>query len=153
MSLKEYWAKRDFTRTPEPRGEVEKGADRGFVVQEHHASTLHWDLRLERDGVLKSWAIPKGPPEETGVRRLAVQTEDHPIAYIDFEGVIPEGEYGGGTVGLWDHGEYYAEKWLDDEVMVHLRGRRLEGRYCLIRLKGQPRNWLLFRCGGDEGEG
>ena len=152
MSLEEYWAKRDFTRTPEPRGIIEPGAGGRFVVQEHHASTLHWDLRLERDGVLKSWAVPKGPPEQRGVRRLAVQTEDHPVAYINFQGVIPEGEYGGGTVSIWDRGECDAEKWRDGEIIVHLMGGRLEGRYCLIRLKRQPRNWLLFRCDRDEGE-
>jgi len=153
VSLEEYWAKRDFTKTPEPRGEVQPGAGKRFVVQEHHASSLHWDLRLERDGVLKSWAVPKGPPDERGIRRLAVQTEDHPTAYIGFEGVIPEGEYGGGTISIWDSGEYEEEKWWEAEVIVRLKGDQLRGRYCLIRLKGQPRNWLLFRCGRDEGEG
>jgi len=152
VSLEEYWAKRDFTKTPEPRGEVETGEGKRFVIQEHHASSLHWDLRLERDDVLKSWAVPKGPPEQKGVRRLAVQTEDHPIAYLGFEGVIPEGEYGGGTISIWDRGEYEEEKWWEGEVIVHLRGERLRGRHCLIRLKGQPRNWLLFRCRRDEGE-
>ncbi len=149
MSLEEYWAKRDFTRTPEPRGRVREGAGMLFVVQEHHASSLHWDLRLERDGVLKSWAVPKGPPEEKGVRRLAVRTEDHPIEYADFEGSIPQGEYGGGTVSIWDRGEYEAEKWRQGEIIVNLRGKRLRGRYCMIGLREQPRNWLLFRCGED----
>jgi bifunctional non-homologous end joining protein LigD len=153
VSLEEYWSKRDFTKTPEPRGEVQPGAGKRFVVQEHHASSLHWDLRLERDGVLKSWAVPKGPPERRRIRRLAVQTEDHPIAYIGFEGVIPEGEYGGGTISIWDSGEYEEEKWWEGEVIVWLKGDRLRGRYCLIRLKGQPKNWLMFRCGRDEGEG
>lgn len=153
MSLEEYWAERDFTRTPEPRGGIELGAGKRFVAQEHHTRALHWDLRLERDSVLKSWAVPKGPPEEKGVWRLAVQTEGHSVAYIDFEGIIPEGEYGGGTVSIWDRGEYEEEKWRDGEIIVRLRGGRLQGRYCLIRLKGQPGNWLLFRCGRDEGEG
>ena len=104
VSLEEYWSKRDFDRTPEPRGEVADGDGRRFVIQEHHASSLHWDLRLERDGVLRSWAVPKGVPEERGVRRLAVQTEDHPIEYAGFEGKIPQGEYGGGTRVIWDGG-------------------------------------------------
>jgi len=153
VSLEGYWAKRDFTRTPEPRGELELSARRRFVVQEHHARSLHWDLRLERDGVLKSWAVPKGVPQQRGVRRLAVQTGDHPVAYIDFQGVIPKEEYGGGTVSIWDRGDYETEKWQDNEIIVHLGGGRLKGGYCLIRLKRQPRNWLLFRCGKDEGEG
>ena len=120
-----------------------------FVVQEHHASSLHWDLRLERDGVIKSWAVPKGPPEERGVRRLAVQTEDHPVQYADFQGSIPEGEYGGGTISVWDAGTYETEKWREGEIIVHLSGSRLTGRYCMIGLKSQARNWLLFRCGKD----
>ena len=151
MSLEEYWAKRDFSRTPEPRGGVKKTDGNVFVVQEHHASGLHWDLRLERDGVLKSWAVPKGPPEGRGVRRLAVRTEDHPVEYADFEGTIPQGEYGGGQVSIWDRGEYETEKWREDEIIVHLRGERLKGRYYMIMFRGQPGNWLLFRCEGDEG--
>jgi len=153
VSLEEYWSKRNFKKTPEPQGEVQPEAGKRFVVQEHHASSLHWDLRLVRDGVLKSWAFPKGPPEERGIRRLAVQTEDHPIDYIGFEGVIPEGEYGGGTISIWDRGDYEEEKWWEGEVIVRLKGDRLRGRYCLIRLKGQPKNWLMFRCGRDDGEG
>ena len=149
MSLEEYWAKRDFTRTIEPRGEVVSTVGDLFVVQEHHASRLHWDLRLERDGVLKSWAIPKGPPEERGIRRLAVQTEDHPVEYADFKGSILEGEYGGGTILLWDIGTYETEKWREDEIIVRLRGSKLVDRYCMISLKGQLGNWLLFRCGKD----
>jgi len=153
VSLEEYWSKRDFGRTPEPRGGVEESGGNAFVVQEHHASSLHWDLRLERDGVLKSWAVPKGSPELKGVRRLAVQTEDHPLEYAGFEGEIPQGEYGGGTVSIWDGGEYETEKWREGEIIVRLEGRRLRGRYCMIELRGQPGNWLLFRCDRDEGEG
>ncbi len=153
MSLEEYWAKRDFSRTPEPRGNVGSSGGNTFVVQEHHASSLHWDLRLERDGVLKSWAVPKGPPELKGVRRLAIQTEDHPLEYVGFEGEIPQGGYGGGTVSVWDRGEYEAEKWREGEIIVCLEGGRLKGRYCMIELREQPGNWLLFRCDRDEGEG
>jgi bifunctional non-homologous end joining protein LigD len=150
VSLEEYWAKRDFTKTSEPRGEVKSTEGDLFVVQEHHARNLHWDLRLQRDGVLKSWAVPKGPPEERGVRRLAVQTEDHPVEYARFEGIIPQGEYGGGTISTWDMGEYETEKWREGEIIMHLRGGRLKGRFCMIEMKGQTGNWLLFRCDRDE---
>lgn len=152
MSLEEYWAKRDFNRTLEPRGEVKTEDGKRFVVQEHHARSLHWDLRLERDGVLKSWAVPKGLPEVKGVRRLAVQTEDHPVEYADFSGIIHQGEYGGGEVAIWDSGDYEAEKWREDGIIVHFNGGRIKGRFCLIRLKGQRKNWLLFRCDGYEGK-
>lgn len=150
MSLEDYRGKRNFDVTPEPRGEVKEAGGNLFVVQEHHASSLHWDLRLEREGVLKSWAVPKGPPEEKGTRRLAVQTEDHPVEYADFHGTIPQGEYGGGTISTWDRGEYETEKWREGEIIVHLRGGRLKSRYCMIGLRDQRRNWLLFRCGKDE---
>ncbi len=150
MSLEEYWAKRNFDVTPEPRGDVKEAGGNLFVVQEHHASSLHWDLRLEREGVLKSWAVPKGPPEAKGVRRLAVQTEDHPTEYASFEGTIPEGEYGGGNISMWDRGLYETEKWREGEIIVHLRGERLEGRYCMIGFRDQQRNWLLFRCDRNE---
>ncbi len=114
-----------------------------FSVQEHHASHLHWDLRLEKDGVLKSWAIPKGPPLEIGVRRLAVETEDHPLDYIYFEGVIPPGHYGAGVVKLWDKGFYEIESWEDDKIVIIFDGEKLKGRYALIRLDGK--NWLIFK--------
>ena len=114
-----------------------------FSVQEHHASHLHWDLRLEKDGVLKSWAIPKGPPLEIGVRRLAIETEDHPLDYIYFEGVIPPSHYGAGIVKLWDKGRYEIESWEDDKIVVFFDGEKLKGRYALIRLK--DKNWLMFK--------
>jgi bifunctional non-homologous end joining protein LigD len=113
------------------------------VVQEHHARRLHWDFRLEHDGVAASWAVPKGIPLEPGVNRLAVQTEDHPLEYMDFEGEIPPGEYGDGRVVIWDRGTYECEKWTDREVKVVLHGVRVHGRYVLIRTGG--RRWLMRR--------
>ncbi len=149
MGLEEYWAKRDFGRTTEPRGMVMSEDRREkpiFVVQKHHATTLHYDLRLEREGVLVSWAVPKEPPTTKGVKRLAVQTEDHPLEYANFEGVIPEGEYGAGTVEIWDRGNFDTESWSDNKIVVELHGEKLSGRYCLIRFKGQKKNWLFFKC-------
>jgi DNA ligase D-like protein (predicted 3'-phosphoesterase) len=146
MSLKEYWAKRDFKVTGEPQGEVQDKMGNVYVVQKHHATHLHYDLRLEREGVLKSWAVPKEPPVEKGVKRLAVQVEDHPLEYAGFEGVIPEGEYGAGTVEIWDHGTYDTEMWKEDTITVHIKGEKLAGRYCLIQFKKQENAWLLFKC-------
>lgn len=117
--------------------------DYRFVIQFHRASKDHWDLRLEMDGVLKSWAVPKEPPSATGIRRLAVQVEDHDIEYLDFEGVIPEGEYGAGTVEIWDRGTYTLESRSENEIKFTLNGSRLKGGYVLLRLQG--RNWLLFK--------
>lgn len=118
------------------------GGDR-FVVQEHHARALHWDFRLEHDGVLVSWAVPKGLPMDRRTNRLAKQTEDHPLEYVDFEGEIPQGEYGAGRVSLWDSGRYELEKWSDDEVKVVLHGSRVDGRYVLFRTKGDQ--WMVHR--------
>ena len=117
-----------------------------FVVQKHRARSLHYDFRLERDGVFKSWAVPKGVPETIGPRRLAVQVPDHPLAYGSFEGTIPEGEYGAGTVEIWDEGVYDLLKWSDDSIEFTLHGQRLEGTYSLIRFQRKGlRDWLLFR--------
>jgi DNA ligase D-like protein (predicted ligase)/DNA ligase D-like protein (predicted 3'-phosphoesterase) len=116
MTLDEYKAKRNFSKSPEPMGKTTKATGNSFVVQEHHASHLHWDLRLEKDGVLKSWAVPKGPPEKPGERRLAVQVEDHPLEYGGFEGIIPEGEYGAGTVKIWDKGTFETKIWEEDKI-------------------------------------
>jgi len=146
MPLEEYDKKRNFMKTNEPKGEVKIGKNNIYVIQKHDASHLHYDLRLEMDGVLKSWAIPKSPPTEKGVKRLAVKTEDHPVDYADFEGVIPEGQYGAGTVKIWDRGTYELEKRKDDEVIMKINGKKLKGRYCLIKFKGQEKNWLFFKC-------
>ncbi len=114
-----------------------------FVVQEHHARRLHWDFRLELDGVLKSWAVPKGPPTEPGVKRLAVQVEDHPLDYYDFEGTIPEGSYGAGQVKVWDKGRYVLEIRESRKYHVLLKGRKLKGDYRLINFK--DKNWLIYK--------
>jgi len=143
--LREYRGKRDPTRTPEPvpTGDPEPGAGNTFVVQEHHATALHWDFRLERDGVLVSWAIPKGLPPDPKTNHLAVHTEDHPLEYGRFDGDIPAGEYGGGSVRIWDHGVYDLEKWTDREVKVILHGERVDGRFVLFKTGGK--NWMIHR--------
>ncbi|GAC1506226.1 MAG: hypothetical protein NVS1B3_05610 [Candidatus Dormibacteraceae bacterium] len=143
--LAEYEAKRDFKKTPEPGAKLprqETEAPR-FVVQEHHARRLHWDFRLEHDGVLVSWAVPKGVPVDPKTNHLAVHVEDHPLDYIDFAGEIPAGNYGAGRVLVWDHGTYETEKWSDREVMVILQGKRLKGRYVLFKTNGE--NWMIHR--------
>ena len=114
-----------------------------FVVQEHHASTVHWDFRLEHDGTLRSWAVPKGIPELPGVRHLAIPTEDHDLGFAAFQGQIPVGHYGAGTIDIWDRGTYEKVKWSDDEIVVDLSGQRLKGRYSLVRMRDG--NWLVQR--------
>ena len=144
--LERYRAKRDFRSTPEPTGGKRKRSGKGdgrFVVQEHDATRLHWDLRLERDGVLVSWAIPNGIPMTPKENRLAVHVEDHPLDYIDFEGVIPEG-YGAGTVKLWDTGTYELEKWQPKEVIVTFHGNRLNGKYVLFQTRSK-KDWMIHR--------
>jgi DNA ligase D-like protein (predicted 3'-phosphoesterase) len=158
--LTEYQEKRDFRRTAEPTGGDREPSKRPiFVIQKHDASSLHYDLRLEVDGVLKSWAVPKGPSTDPRVKRLAIPTEDHPLEYADFEGAIPEGEYGAGTVLVWDTGPYrnlQAEKedgWRsmetsveDGHVEVWLEGSKLQGGYALIRTgKSDDARWLLIK--------
>lgn len=140
--LKKYRSKRDPARTPEPFGGDPSGRA-VFVIQEHHARSLHWDLRLERDGVLASWAIPKGLPEDPATNHLAVHTEDHPMEYATFSGEIPRGEYGGGAMTIWDHGTYETEKWSDREVKVVLHGERAQGRFVLFQTHGK--NWMIHR--------
>ncbi|MBV9857959.1 MAG: non-homologous end-joining DNA ligase [Streptosporangiaceae bacterium] len=157
--LADYRRKRDASRTPEPVPAADSGPEAGagdedrhagdagaplprFVVQEHHARRLHWDFRLERDGVLVSWALPKGVPDDPAVNHLAVHTEDHPLEYGGFEGRIPRGEYGAGSVTIWDHGTYETGKWDDREVKVVLHGQRLSGGYVLFRTGN---GWMIHR--------
>jgi len=148
MPLKEYREKRDFKKTGEPEGDGSKPGRTGkiFVVQEHQASHHHFDLRLERDGVLVSWAVPKSIPEKPGERKLAVRTEDHPLDYANFEGTIPEGEYGAGKVTIWDRGLYEPLEWKDDKIEVVMKGDKLSGRYVLVRFKkAGEKDWLLLK--------
>jgi bifunctional non-homologous end joining protein LigD len=150
VPLDKYQSMRDFEKTEEPSGVADpaisdherKGKPR-FVVQEHHATALHWDFRLERNGVLVSWAVPRGLPPDPRVNHLAVHTEDHPLSYFDYEGQIPQGEYGGGKVRLWDQGTYEEEKFSDREVMVVLHGERARGKHVLFRTDGK--NWMIHR--------
>ena len=144
MSLNEYQRKRDFKKTSEPEGEVAAGERRIYVIQKHAASHLHFDLRLEMDGVLKSWAVPKEPPTSSGVKRLAVQVEDHPVEYASFEGTIPEGEYGAGTVEIWDKGTYKIVDRKESKLIVEINGAKLNGAYVLVRLKDK-KNWIFFK--------
>jgi bifunctional non-homologous end joining protein LigD len=143
--LAEYEAKRDFKKTPEPGAKVPRKQARAlrFVVQEHHARRLHWDFRLEKDGVGVSWAVPKGIPPDPKKNHLAVHVEDHPLEYFKFAGEIPQGEYGGGQVVIWDEGTYDTVKWSDREVMVDLHGKRVQGRYVLFHTRGN--DWMIHR--------
>jgi bifunctional non-homologous end joining protein LigD len=150
--LNTYRAKRDFGSTPEPSGDGRAAAGAGrFVIQEHHATRLHWDLRLEHDGVLASWAIPNGIPQDPSDNRLAVHTEDHPLEYLEFHGEIPAGEYGAGTMQIWDHGTYDTHKWADDKVEVTFHGERVSGRYGLFPIgrradgSGGDNDWMIHR--------
>lgn len=132
-------------------GDLPHGDEDVFVIQEHHARRLHWDVRFERDGVLVSWAVPKGLPPRPGTRRLAVHTEDHPLEYASFEGEIPAGEYGGGTVKLWDRGRYEALHWSDHKVEVTIRGSRVRGTYVFVN-RHDDRDWFVQRVGEGTGE-
>jgi bifunctional non-homologous end joining protein LigD len=155
MGLREYHAKRDFGKTPEPRGQEHKGQGFSFCVQKHAATRLHYDFRLELDGVLLSWAVPKGPSYDPADKRLAMQTEDHPLEYGGFEGIIPKGEYGGGTVVLWDRGRWEPieephKAYHSGRLKFRLFGEKLQGAWMLVKTKGRdPRDaeksWLLFK--------
>ena len=148
MSLTEYQRKRDFRRTPEPKGKLpEKEETRRYVVHRHHATRLHWDVRLEMRGILASWAVPNGPPLEAGKRRLAVHTEDHPIEYLTFHGVIPDG-YGAGSMTIWDTGTYELLEEKDNELKVRMKGTRLDGEWVLVQTKqNEGRDWLMIKHG------
>ena len=158
VSLAKYREKRDFERTPEPLGRTRPKNGKGslaYVVQKHRASQLHYDFRLEFGGVLLSWAVPKGPSLDPSVKRLAMQVEDHPLDYADFEGVIPEGGYGGGTVMVWDHGTWIAESEDVEQALnkgdlkFTLQGRKLRGSWVLVRTRGfaskADKSWLLIK--------
>jgi DNA ligase D-like protein (predicted 3'-phosphoesterase) len=144
LSLKDYEDKRNFDKTLEPKGYSRGEQGNIYVVHKHAATHLHYDLRLEMDGTLKSWAIPKEPPVEPTVKRLAVQVEDHPISYATFQGTIPEGEYGAGTVEIWDKGTYKLIDRKEDKLVVEINGEKLHGSYVLVRLKSK-KNWLFFK--------
>ena len=146
MSLKNYREKRNLGVSPEPAGKEEKleRDKRIFVIQKHAARRLHYDIRLEMNCVLKSWAVPKEPPRTAGIKRLAVQVEDHPIEYADFEGIIPEGHYGAGKVEIWDKGSYILKERTDNKIVFELNGEKLKGTYVLLKFKGD-KNWLFFK--------
>ena len=151
-NLLEYGRKRNFEITGEPKAKADESNGNCFVVQKHAASRLHYDFRLEMDGVLKSWAVPKGIPRTRGEKHLAVQVEDHPRSYIDFEGTIPRGQYGGGTVMVWDRGTYSTdskspiEELEDGKLHFTLNGKKLRGEWHLVRLRG-GNQWLLIKGG------
>jgi DNA ligase D-like protein (predicted 3'-phosphoesterase) len=147
MGLVEYRRRRDFQKSLEPTGnQQERPEAKIYLIHRHDASHLHWDLRLEMDGVLKSWAVPKEPPTQPGTRRLAVQVEDHPLEYAGFSGVILEGEYGAGTVEIWDKGSYTPVSVKEDKLVIMIQGERLNGNYVLVKTKlgGRNNNWLFF---------
>src|SRR5438128_8383540 len=162
MGLKKYKAKRDFSKTAEPKGRKPlpkqvRGACR-FVIQQHDARRLHYDCRLQMEGVLKSWAVPKGLPWKQGEKHLAVEVEDHPIDYEDFEGVIPEGNYGGGTVMVWDRGNYYVygeqpvKSLREGKLHLVLDGKKARGEWTLVRIRGgdnEKNQWLILKTGAD----
>jgi DNA ligase D-like protein (predicted 3'-phosphoesterase) len=158
-SLKTYRAKRDFTQSPEPKNSTSSTESTHiFVIQKHAASHLHYDLRLAFDGVLKSWAVPKGPSLNPSEKRLAMQVEDHPMDYKDFEGIIPQGSYGGGTVMVWDYGTYENIKYKDGQLIpfktclehgtieIFLYGEKIQGGYALVRMnRAKGNEWLLIK--------
>src|SRR5712671_4421638 len=176
MALEQYNRKRNFASTPEPKGKVAAKAQHRFVVQKHRASHLHYDFRLEMDGVLKSWAVPKGPSLDPDDKRLAMQVEDHPVSYFSFEGIIPEGNYGAGTVMVWDGGQWQplsptpingkfvpgtdkeaAEMLAKGDLKFRLNGKKLHGDFAIIRMRSRRpgskgNEWLLIKKRDDQAE-
>lgn len=155
MPLDEYRSKRNFKVTPEPPSSKKKsGKKLIYVIQKHQASRLHYDLRLEERGVLRSWAIPKTPEDKPGKKYLAIATEDHPVGYENFEGLIPKPEYGAGTVEIWDRGEYEPVIRAENELVFKITGERLNGYFALIRIKdrkGSKNTWLFFKLKNEPG--
>jgi DNA ligase D-like protein (predicted 3'-phosphoesterase) len=151
MSLESYKKKRNLKLSKEPSAKIKKVKQSSsqkliFVIHKHHATHLHWDLRLEMDGVLKSWAVPKTPPEVKGTKRLAIEVEDHPMEYADFHGTIPEGNYGAGEVKIWDNGDYELLKKYSNKIIFELHGKKLKGKYCLVKTTFRnKKSWLFFK--------
>jgi len=148
MALTKYKQKRNLKKSGEPEAKIKKSKTQIFTIHKHHASHLHWDLRLEIDGVLKSWAIPKEPPKTKGLKRLAIAVEDHPLDYATFEGTIPEGNYGAGKVEIWDNGTFELIKKNQKEIEFKLNGKKMKGNFVLIKTKygNKPeKSWLFFK--------
>lgn len=148
MSLATYKSKRNLKKSNEPSGKVKKSNSKKliYLIHEHHATHLHWDLRLEMNGVLKSWAVPKIPSKEKNEKRLAIQVEDHPIEYAKFHGIIPEGNYGAGEVKIWDKGNYELIEKTLTKIIINIHGKKLKGKYCLIKTNyGNKKSWLFFK--------
>lgn len=150
MKLKKYKSKRDLKKSKEPQPILKKSKSKNqiFVIHDHRASHHHWDLRLEMNNVLKSWAVPKTPPLKKGIKRLAIQVEDHPLDYAGFEGVIPEGNYGAGTVKIWDKGTYELKHKDSKKIEITFHGKKLKGKYVLIKTSygSKPeKSWLFFK--------
>lgn len=149
MSLTQYQKKRNLKISKEPSAKIKTTSSRKlrFTIHKHHASHLHWDLRLEMNGVLKSWAVPKQPPRSKGTKRLAIQVEDHPIQYAKFHGIIPEGQYGAGKVEIWDNGKCILLEKTPKKIIFELHGKKLKGKYCLIKTnyQGNKKSWLFFK--------
>lgn len=149
MTLKQYEKKRDLKKSPEPKAKKKKSSKKTiFVVHKHHATRLHWDLRLEMNGVLKSWAVPKEPPKTKGTKRLAIHVEDHPMEYAKFKGTIPEGHYGAGKVEIWDNGTYELIEKNPKTIEFEMKGKKLKGKYVLVKTRygSKPeKSWLFFK--------
>lgn len=143
MELEEYYKKRKLKITSEPKGEISKENLNRFVVQKHQATHLHYDFRLEMEGVLKSWAVPKGLPEEREIKRLAIEVEPHPVDYINFKGVIPEGQYGAGIVEIFDKGKYELIEKSEKMIKFRLDGKKFKGDYVLLKMR--DKNWLIYK--------